>query len=372
MIRIYVVLLAALLSALPAFSADLCAACGKRLGGTFYRMPLRGQTQRVLVCDSCMKLELRCFICGLPVTDKSHQLIDGRSLCETHNKQAVLTQEEATDIFNDVKRDVQSLLAQMGPLPHQNITLKLEAKARLDTSGGDIISGHGDSLLMGLTRSRRKSEGEFVHEIFLLYGLTRARMISVSAHEYGHAWVHENVKRTLNKDTHEGFCDFLAYKIISQKNEPEETKILLESNYSHGQLQAFIAAEKEYGFYPIIQWMKKGVDTEVDLNHLENIHVLRDGKAFAGPSSSDSASIFGAIPVAARVNPTTLVLKGLSGSASRRFAMINDGTFMPNEQGKVRLGDSNVVVRCLEIRNDSVVIQVAGEAEPRTLALKQQ
>jgi hypothetical protein len=40
-----------------------------------------------------------------------------------------------------------------------------------------------------------------------------------------------------------------------------------------------------------------------------------------------------------------------------------------NETGKVRLGDSNVVVRCLEIRDDAVVIKVAHESETRTLPL---
>jgi hypothetical protein len=42
---------------------------------------------------------------------------------------------------------------------------------------------------------------------------------------------------------------------------------------------------------------------------------------------------------------------------------------MANEQGKVRLFDSNVVLRCLEIRKDSVVVQVSGESQPRTLKL---
>jgi hypothetical protein len=60
----------------------------------------------------------------------------------------------------------------------------------------------------------------------------------------------------------------------------------------------------------------------------------------------------------------------LSGSKARRFALINDGTFALNEQGKVRLGTSNVVITCKEIRNDAVVVHVAGESAPRTLALE--
>jgi len=333
-------------------------------------MKVRGQSERVLLCQKCTQSDMRCYVCNLPVNDVARQLIDGRALCSTHHQQAVFTQDQATELFDGVKRDVQSMLSQMGPLPHQNITLKLEAKARLDSTGGNIISGHDDSLLMGLTRTYRRPAGDFSHEIYLLYGLTSARMVAVSAHEYGHAWVHENVKRTLRKDTHEGFCEFLAYKILSQKQETEETKVLLESNYSQGQLQAFIAAEKEYGFYRVIEWMKKGVDTEMDMDHLANLLLLRDGKSFASQPSTDPSALFASMPVAPRSNPTNLVLKGLSGSANRRFAMINDGTFMAQEKAKVRLGESNVTVTCLQIGKDSVVVQVAGEAQPRTLLLK--
>jgi hypothetical protein len=117
--------------------------------------------------------------------------------------------------------------------------------------------------------------------------------------------------------------------------------------------------------------MKKGVDTELDMDHLANLLVLRDGKSFAAePSSVDPNALFASMPSAPRSNPTNLVLKGLSGSANRRFAMINDGTFMLQEKAKVRLGDSNVTITCLQIGKDSVVVQVAGEPQPRTLQLK--
>jgi hypothetical protein len=216
--------------------------------------------------------------------------------------------------------------------------------------------------LLGLTRST-VNNGKFQHTIYALYGLTRERLMIVAAHEYGHTWLHENVRRKLNQDAVEGFCDWMAYKMISGKS-GEETRVLLESEYSRGQMQAFIAAEKEHGFYHTINWVKNGVDPELDAQHPDRIFVLRDGSG--APAANP---LFGSIPITPRANPTNLMLKGLSGSTTRRFALINDATFLANEQGKVRLGESNVIVRCLEIRNDSVVIQVAGESEPQTLTL---
>jgi hypothetical protein len=68
--------------------------------------------------------------------------------------------------------------------------------------------------------------------------------------------------------------------------------------------------------------------------------------------------------------PDELVLKGLSGAANSRFALINDRTFRVGEFEKVRVGKTNVMVRCLEIGSDSVKIQIAGDDEVKTLRLR--
>lgn len=360
----------AVISSPAAPKDEMCAVCNNRIGLTVYLFTKLGRDEKVPVCANCAKLETTCYICTLPVREKGTRLADGRLLCEEDAKNAVLGQDEAEKIFDDVKHDLQSMLARLGSLPHHNIQLTLEAKARLDKNGMNVISAHDDRLLMGLTRSTRGETGEFEHKIFLLYGLTRERLMVVAAHEYAHAWLHENVRRKLNQDAIEGFCDWIAHKLISQKNAPFETKVLFDSNYSRGQSRAFIAAEKEQTFYRVMQWVKSGVDPEIDAEHLERVLVLRepvaDDMAFASASVSTP---FQFAPVPVRTGPTNFVLKGLSGSKARRFALINDGTFMANEESKVRLGDSNVAVRCLQILDDAVVIQVAGESQSRTLKL---
>jgi hypothetical protein len=345
------------------FAADeICYICGLRIENTVYSFKRAGDEKKVMVCGSCARLETTCYICLLPVKSNFLRLADGRLLCADDTKIAILEQGEAEKIFDDVKSDLQSMLAGHGTLPHHNIRVHLDAKARLDKSG-NVISAHEDRLLMGLTRTKSE-EGKMEHDIHLLYGLTRPRLLVVAAHEYGHTWLHENVTRKLNADTVEGVCDWLAYKLIADK-EPHETKVLLESKYSRGQLQALIAAEKEHGFYHLMQWIKHGVDPELDVESLERTIVLRGQRSSEPPPSTP----FGFAPPPPRLAPTNLVLKGLSGPKTRRFALINDGTFQLNEQGKVRLGMSNVVIRCLQILDDSVTIQVTGESETRTLKL---
>jgi hypothetical protein len=355
-----------LVTASTIFAKDeSCATCGVRLGTQVYLFAREGREDKASLCPSCAKLTTTCYLCNLPVKDKGMRLSDGRILCEEDSKAVVLKQEDAERIFDEAKRDVQSFLAQVGRLPHNNISLVLETKARLDKSGGNVISSHDDALLMGLTRTIGKGEGQFEHTIFLLYGLTHERMISVSAHEYAHTWLHENVQRKLNQLTVEGFCDYLAYKVIEPRS-ATEARTIYRSTYSHGQSRAFIAAEKEYGFYRVMAWVKNGLDPELDSEHLDRLLVLRENSS---DRENDPAPAFTSLPGATRAIPTNLVLKGLSGSSARRFALINDGTFMANEKGKVRLFDSNVVLHCLAIRDDSVMIHVEGESEPRTLKL---
>jgi len=55
-----------------------------------------------------------------------------------------------------------------------------------------------------------------------------------------------------------------------------------------------------------------------------------------------------------------LILKGISRTESKRFALINDKTFEESEERDVLAGDSKVRVLCVEIREDSVVVQTAG------------
>jgi thioredoxin-related protein len=64
-----------------------------------------------------------------------------------------------------------------------------------------------------------------------------------------------------------------------------------------------------------------------------------------------------------------LKLTGLSGSASRRLAIINNQTFAPGETARVKLKDAEVKVLCKEIRAKSVVVQLDGASDPKELFL---
>ncbi|HMJ88250.1 MAG TPA: thioredoxin family protein [Candidatus Acidoferrum sp.] len=64
-----------------------------------------------------------------------------------------------------------------------------------------------------------------------------------------------------------------------------------------------------------------------------------------------------------------LKLTGLSGTATRRFAIVNNQTFAPGETARVKLKDAEVKLLCKEIRERSVVVQFEGAAETKELFL---
>jgi hypothetical protein len=70
-------------------------------------------------------------------------------------------------------------------------------------------------------------------------------------------------------------------------------------------------------------------------------------------------------PVAAtNIQPLTIVelrLNGVSGSPEHRLAIINNHTFESGEEADVTSGRGKVRVRCIEIKNDSVIVQFGNE-----------
>jgi hypothetical protein len=57
----------------------------------------------------------------------------------------------------------------------------------------------------------------------------------------------------------------------------------------------------------------------------------------------------------------TLVLNGLSGTAGHRLAMINGHTMAEGEAAEVSTASGRIRVRCVEIKAESVVVEVGNE-----------
>lgn len=98
--------------------------------------------------------------------------------------------------------------------------------------------------------------------------------------------------------------------------------------------------------------------------------------SFAAQAGSDSATKSPppaprqplAFPPAAPTHYGELTLKGISGTSTRRMALINNETLMAGETAKVKTLDTSVPVTVKEIRDDSVMIVVNGQTRELKLA----
>jgi hypothetical protein len=231
--------------------------------------------------------------------------------------------------------------------------------ARLYQMRGSL---HDSTHTLGLTHTRQLGQGRWEHQIYLLNGLSRNRLLAICAHEFTHAWLHENLtpRRRLQPDTVEGFCELVAYKIMSERREELETRVILANDYTRGMVSVLVKADDNYRFYRVVEWMKTGLDDSLSATNAVRLLALQD----APPPSQLVWQ-----PQTRTAVPATLTLKGISGKPGARFALINDRTFAKSELGRVRVGESNVTVRCLEILDDSVVIQINGAQDKTQLTL---
>lgn len=58
---------------------------------------------------------------------------------------------------------------------------------------------------------------------------------------------------------------------------------------------------------------------------------------------------------------TSLVVKGFSGSVDRRLVIINNHTFAAGDEGDVVTPAGRIHLSCVEIRTNSVVVEVGGQ-----------
>lgn len=345
--------------------SEICLSCQQPIQRTIYTYKSPYYKDRQSFCATCAGLKTTCFTCKLPFA-KFLDLKDGRILCLKDSKTAILSGEEAQNIFNDVKRDVMKLLGGSKNFPDRNITFNLVDYDELQNLSRKRRFPQTHNTLYGLTRSSAADANEFEHKIDVLSGLTRGQFVGACAHEYGHAWMEENTikDRLLDADAIEGFCELLAWKITGDRSEHLERQFIRENDYTRGQIDAFIQADHDYTFYRVMKWVMAGVDPKfMPMNTARVLALAEDPLATANTFAWPPPS------AVAPPGPDTLVLKSISGTAKRRFALINGTTLGVNESAKVRLGTSNVVVKCLEIRDASVLIQLAGDVNHTELSL---
>ena len=78
------------------------------------------------------------------------------------------------------------------------------------------------------------------------------------------------------------------------------------------------------------------------------------------PNSTRRGRLVETNRVEAVANFNNIVLKGISGTAEKRLAIINNKTFEVGEEGNLSVGGHPTKVKCVEIREKSILISING------------
>ena len=345
-----VLLLAAELAPSLGQTNPACVVCGTS--------PLSGQVWKHrwgLVCADCIGLDARCSLCGLPVKQGFARTADGRLICSFDASNAVLTVTEAARVFAETAQELERLTDRALSLASTNITVQLFDVDYWSRSADGIAPA--EQRQIGFAHSRRVN-GEWAHLVGLLSGRPKTEIQAACAHEFTHLWINENKAgaRLIEKDTTEAICELAAYKLMGARHDSAQQEAIQKNTYTHGLIEILIEAETRGGLETILDWVKTGTGAKFDIGTMYQFR-------------ADAAAAAARIIQVPRTNPAPdrLVLRGLFGPPQRRQAMINDRTFLRNDEKTVRVGNQSIPVRCLEIRDQSVIVRIEGA--PTTLEL---
>jgi hypothetical protein len=349
--------------------ADHCAICGSAFGPgkTMYTLTDKVAHEKVFICPACASCPDECYVCGLPVKAKYIRLSDGRFLCARDGKTAVLDESRARETCDEVVENLNRMFWRFLTFPSTNVNVSLVDRVNLYGEFTVVGNDFECPEVLGYIKSQTNHRA-FKHSISLMSALPRAEFQATCAHEYSHAWVFENVppqrRKTLSRDAHEGFCELVAFLLMDSLHEEEQKKIMLRNTYTRGQIDLFIEAEKRFGFNDVLDWMRWGVNPRLNAANLDDVRNVEMPRPRTDPATKITFYVEQPTPV-----PDTLLLKGISSSKSQPLALINDHTFAAGESAKVRVGATNMLVRCLTVGGHSARIQVVDSGREMELQL---
>jgi hypothetical protein len=337
------VLAAATMTVSAAGTNYFCVVCGKGpLAGHIWLHP------RGAICDDCEQLPDHCSICGLPVKngDGHIKTPDGRLICRFDKINAILTAEDARDLFEKTRDEVVDLYGPQFALKFPAVTVNL-----FDV---DYWSEKGQANGLhkfGFAHSRQAGDGTRTHEVVMLSGRTREEMTAVAAHEYTHLWIYENCppNHVIEDDTTEAICELTAYKLMQAQKDTEMQQRILANPYTNGKIQDLVAVERISSTDYILNWIKTSRDASFD------------GGSSRGPlpepAAADRSLIV--VPVLA---PEGLKFAGIMAFGKEQLAVINGQEFSAGDQKTVKLRNRSVLVRFGPVKDDEITVEANGRS----------
>lgn len=331
---------------------EFCIVCGKGpLSGTIWKHP------HGTICPACVKRDVKCDICSLPILDKYLKTKDGRYICKFEKDDVVVDDKQAKLIFDRaVERVLYLSRNQMklrGPAPNVKLF--------------DIdYWNQGSNMRRGGFSQTRQVGRQYTHNVILLSGLPKDELVGVCAHEYTHLWINENKQpdREIEPDTIEGICELLAYKVCEGAGFTNQLERIKKNPYTKGRILTLLEAEKQYGFFKVLDWVRNGKNATVTLRNQGTTSRTANPPMAKTPTRT--------APSTTRSSGTTtstgLRLTSIARTSRGYRAQINGVLFYRGDLKRVTLNGRPVNLQCVQVTSNGAQVSI-NRGSPQNLSL---
>lgn len=222
-------------------------------------------------CESCYEKNPRCWFCGLPANKQSPYIYIDEDfiLCQKCNKNKITRKEDLKRLHFKMKFYAKEALGIHIPIKKVILYPSSELNKRKNTKHTQ------DQRIIGFCKpnlqfsSKSNCFFEVNNEIYLQNGMPYDMMFQTLAHEYGHAWEHQNKQNLLylqdNIIFSEGFAQWVSYHTLRQYNLKEQANKIITNYkddpvYGDG-LKKMLNLEKKLGSkQAVLEYVKNNCD----------------------------------------------------------------------------------------------------------------
>jgi hypothetical protein len=242
-----------------------CLACGKPVQSKHYEFDGLGP-----YCQSCYQHRPPCDVCGAPLTNEHWRLSDGRVTCANCHVTAIYVPELAAALYQEMRTitaekfglalNIPTGLALVDRDQLREIIRQQRASERVSSSiqapvGSNAALEEEAQRTLGLYARRGMRRG-----IYIQTGLPRLLFLQVAAHEFAHAWQGENCPMLRAGLAHEGFAEWVAYRLVGLYGYPRGQERMLARQDLYGQgLRWALDEESARGIQGVIEACRKAV-----------------------------------------------------------------------------------------------------------------
>jgi hypothetical protein len=216
----------------------ICLTCGKRVKGRYWEIDGVGP-----YCDQCRRERPPCEVCGAPLGEERWLLSDGRVFCERCHASGIFQPQQAQVIYEESKNVIAHTLGLELNIPTALVLVdrnQLTEVIQKQSNGSNSLEVE---KTMGIYARQGMKRG-----IYVQTGLPRLLFLQVASHEYAHAWQGENCPLLRDPLLHEGFAEWVAYRVLGHYGYKTQMDRMQAREDIYGQgLQFVLDLELKFG-----------------------------------------------------------------------------------------------------------------------------